>query len=97
MRSYCRYRVSFLFFFFSSRRRHTRLVSDWSSTCALPISEEKAPREEKQSFIITDDTEVRVDGRPCKYENLPQGAEVILVDVAKDKKTIRKIHFRSKK
>src|SRR5215213_7698255 len=23
--------VSFLFFFFSSRRRHTRLVSDWSS------------------------------------------------------------------
>src|SRR5438093_5628316 len=25
-------------FFFSSRRRHTRLVSDWSQTCALPIS-----------------------------------------------------------
>src|SRR5262249_60024647 len=24
-------------FFFSSRRRHTRLVSDWSSACALPI------------------------------------------------------------
>src|SRR3989339_1733166 len=23
--------------FFSSRRRHTRLVSDWSSDCALPI------------------------------------------------------------
>src|SRR5688500_19736322 len=28
----------FLFFFFSSRRRHTRLQGDWSSTCALPIS-----------------------------------------------------------
>src|SRR5437899_3405929 len=27
------------FFFFSSRRRHTRCLSDWSSTCALPISE----------------------------------------------------------
>src|SRR2546426_3113456 len=25
-------------FFFSSRRRHTRLQGDWSSTCALPIS-----------------------------------------------------------
>src|SRR5574341_1589787 len=25
------------FFFFSSRRRHTRLVGDWSSECALPI------------------------------------------------------------
>src|SRR2546427_9904676 len=26
------------FFFFSSRRRHTRFDCDWSSTCALPIS-----------------------------------------------------------
>src|ERR1022692_3438739 len=25
------------FFFFSSRRRHTRLQGDWSQTCALPI------------------------------------------------------------
>src|SRR6266542_6198476 len=25
------------FFFFSSRRRHTRCYRDWSSTCALPI------------------------------------------------------------
>src|SRR5260370_20519602 len=27
-----------IFFFFSSRRRHTRFKCDWSSTCALPIS-----------------------------------------------------------
>src|SRR5437762_6545181 len=26
-----------VFFFFSSRRRHTRYIGDWSSTCALPI------------------------------------------------------------
>src|SRR5205807_3574668 len=26
-----------LLFFFSSRRRHTRLQGDWSQTCALPI------------------------------------------------------------
>src|SRR5690606_40139453 len=25
------------FFFFSSRRRHTRFSRDWSQTCALPI------------------------------------------------------------
>src|SRR5437764_3887590 len=25
------------FFFFSSRRRHTRYIGDWSSDCALPI------------------------------------------------------------
>src|SRR5947207_10018979 len=28
---------SFCFFFFSSRRRHTRSLCDWSQTCALPI------------------------------------------------------------
>src|SRR3989449_3151038 len=27
-----------IFFFFSSRRRHTRCSRDWSQTCALPIS-----------------------------------------------------------
>src|SRR6266576_5914730 len=27
----------FAFFFFSSRRRHTRSLRDWSSACALPI------------------------------------------------------------
>src|SRR3712207_7985240 len=31
-----------MFFFFSSRRRHTRYWRDWSSTCALPISVHEA-------------------------------------------------------
>src|SRR5436853_909560 len=26
-----------MYFFFSIRRRHTRCLSDWSQTCALPI------------------------------------------------------------
>src|SRR2546430_15618555 len=29
--------VNVVFFFFSSRRRHTRFDCDWSSACALPI------------------------------------------------------------
>src|SRR5689334_24442170 len=29
--------MSVIWFFFSSRRRHTRWNCDWSSTCALPI------------------------------------------------------------
>src|SRR5258706_7604685 len=33
----------FLFFFFSSRRRHTRLVSDWSSdVCSSDLAERSA-------------------------------------------------------
>src|SRR2546429_6706316 len=33
----------FCFFFFSSRRRHTRCSRDWIQTCALPISFAAAP------------------------------------------------------
>src|SRR5256885_3566764 len=29
--------ADYVFFFFSSRRRHTRLQGDWIQTCALPI------------------------------------------------------------
>src|SRR5205814_4746875 len=32
------------YFFFSSRRRHTRCLSDWSQTCALPIYPGRAAR-----------------------------------------------------
>src|SRR5690554_7312196 len=31
-------KIFMIFFFFSSRRRHTRCGRDWSSDCALPIS-----------------------------------------------------------
>src|SRR5947209_17461183 len=31
-----------MFFFFSSRRRHTRYWRDWSSDCALPISRSRS-------------------------------------------------------
>src|SRR5688500_19808864 len=36
--------VCFFSFFFSSRRRHTRLQGDWSSDCALPIWGEILPK-----------------------------------------------------
>src|SRR5438477_897997 len=36
-------RRSIGFFFFSSRRRHTRLTCDWSSDVALPIFHEFGP------------------------------------------------------
>src|SRR5262249_59978139 len=40
------YRV---FFFFSSRRRHTRLVSDWSSdVCSSDLARERAAVEEQE-------------------------------------------------
>jgi hypothetical protein len=58
---------------------------------------EPAKAKSDEGLAITDDTEVLLDGRACKYEDVPPDAQIILLDVASDHKVIRKIHFRSKK
>src|SRR5437899_12154620 len=44
-------------FFFSSRRRHTRCLSDWVQTCALPISNINGAR--------TPESLITYDGAPA--------------------------------
>jgi hypothetical protein len=48
-------------------------------------------------LVITEKTEVKVDGKSCQYEQVPDGADIVLLEVAADKKMILRIHFRSKK
>src|SRR5262249_56502469 len=49
-------RVCYVVFFFSSRRRHTRLVSDWSSdVCSSDLVGEKVPNDLLQATGITGD------------------------------------------
>jgi len=59
---------------------------------AVPREDTKEPEWE-----ISDATEVQLDGKACKFEDVPKGAEITLLEVASDKKAILKIHFRSKK
>jgi hypothetical protein len=40
---------------------------------------------------------VQLDGRPCKYADVPSDAVVVLVELAADGKTVLKAHFRSRK
>lgn len=44
---------------------------------------------------VTADTEIRLDGRPCRLEDVPENAEVTLLEVGKDGRTATRIHFRS--
>src|SRR5690349_23398551 len=58
-----------LIFFFSSRRRHTRSLRDWSSTCALPISTENTNvnysewRSRLADALLVGSVNTRPDGR----------------------------------
>lgn len=48
-------------------------------------------------FVLTADSEVWLDGRPCAYKNLPANAMIVRVEVAPDRKTVLRIEFRSAK
>jgi hypothetical protein len=51
-----------------------------------------SPRDQYQ---VTDQTEVTLDGRLCRYADVPAGAGIVKMEVASDGTTVLKIHFRS--
>jgi hypothetical protein len=60
------------------------------------FKEDPAPKP-KQELVITDKTLIELDGKSVRYADIPKNAEVILLDIANDRKTVLKIHFRTKK
>jgi hypothetical protein len=45
--------------------------------------------------VLTARTEVRLDGRPCRYADVPAGAAITAAEAGPDRKTLVRIHFRS--
>ena len=64
-----------------------------------PPDKPAAAEEKKadQKLVVTDKTEVQLDGQNCKLADVPATASVVNLEVAADKKTILKIIFQSKK
>lgn len=51
----------------------------------------------RDEFRLTATTEVLLDGRPCRYEDVPDGATILLLETAtNESKEILTIHFRTK-
>ncbi len=49
-----------------------------------------------EEYRITKDTEVLLDGRPCRFEQIPKDATIVLLEtVTNESKEISRIHFRS--
>jgi hypothetical protein len=73
-----------------------RLISDRPRPPA-PKAESSAQPEDDGKLVISDKTEVVLDGKVCKMEDVPKNAEVIRLEVGTDKKSVLRIHFRTKK
>lgn len=56
-----------------------------------------AEREASSEFVLTNETEILLNGKPCKYEAIPRHASIVLMEVAEDQRTVLKIHFRTRK
>jgi hypothetical protein len=48
-------------------------------------------------FVVTERTEVLLNGKPCRYETVPPGATIVQMEVAADGKTVLKVQFRTRK
>jgi hypothetical protein len=48
-------------------------------------------------FALTDRTEILLDGKPCKYADIPDHTSIIRMELAADQRTVLKIHFRTRK
>jgi hypothetical protein len=59
--------------------------------------EQPAKQTTRPAFTLTPQTEILLDGKPCKYEEVPSHARIIHMEVAGDEKTVLKVHFRTRK
>jgi hypothetical protein len=62
---------------------------------AAPV--QAAAQSAKSEFKVTDRTEVLLNGQPCRYEEVPAAATIVLMEVATDRQTVLRIHFRTRK
>ena len=48
-------------------------------------------------FKVTEQTEILLDGKACRYQDVPEQATILRMEVAPDGKTVLRIHFRARK
>jgi hypothetical protein len=60
-------------------------------------TKQASPGNPSARLLITDETEVLLDGLRCSYEQVPDRAVITFAEVGSDRETVRRIHFRSQK
>ena len=60
------------------------------------VKKEAGARVHLGEFVISEDTEIKLDGRPCKFHDVPGSASIILLEVAAhDRTAVLRVHFRT--
>jgi hypothetical protein len=48
-------------------------------------------------LVLTEQTTILLDGRVCRYNQLPTSAVITFAEVDTDRETVLRIHYRSQK
>jgi hypothetical protein len=48
-------------------------------------------------YVLTEETEVLLNGKPCRYREVPASATILRMEVAPDRKTVLKVLFGTQK
>ncbi len=54
-----------------------------------------AERAQAADYVVTEETEVLLNGKPCRYHEVPNTASILRMELGPDNKTVLKIHFRA--
>src|SRR4051812_42957912 len=55
------------------------------------------PATSSSNYVLTETTEVLLDRQPCRYDDVPDSAVIVRMELAPDRRTILSIQFRSGK
>jgi len=59
---------------------------------ALAVVEARSPASD---YVVTEETEVLVNGKPCRYSEVPANATILRMELGPDSRTVFKVHFRA--
>jgi hypothetical protein len=54
-----------------------------------------AERSQGPNYVVTEETEVLLNGKPCRYKEVPANASILRMELGPDNKTVLKLHFRA--
>jgi hypothetical protein len=56
-----------------------------------------AGRGSRSEYVLTERTEITLNGKECKYADVPRNARIVQMEVGADGRTILRIRFRTGK
>ena len=84
-----------------NHKNHGNLHAGRPGMTATPVEQIQQMKisygHDDKGHVFTTDTDLRLDGSPCRWQDVPDGADVEKLDLNRDGKTVEAVWFKSKR